>query len=73
MYDYLENLYEPDYGRWQTNCYLPFLIKKSFAADRLFGIMELLTGGSPPTVLSLKGRTPRTPILLTIGIWGKSE
>lgn len=26
----------------------PFLMKKSFAADRLFGIMELLTGGSNP-------------------------
>ena len=26
----------------------PFLMKKSFAADRLFGIMELLIGGSNP-------------------------
>lgn len=48
-------------------------MKKSFATDRLFGIMELLIGGSPPTILSLKGRTPRNPILLTIGIGGKSE
>ena len=28
----------------------PFLMKKSFAADRLFGIMELLIGGSNPYV-----------------------
>ena len=32
-------------GVWLAH---PFLMKKSFAADRLFGIMELLTGGSPP-------------------------
>lgn len=39
---------ESNYGRWQANCHLPFLMKKSFAADRLFGIMELLIGGSNP-------------------------
>nr|DAF49519.1 MAG TPA: hypothetical protein [Siphoviridae sp. ct9mC1] len=33
----------------------------------------LCRGFDPPTILSLKGRTPRTPILLTIGIGGKSE
>ena len=26
----------------------PFLMKKSFAADILFGIRDLLIGGSPP-------------------------
>lgn len=32
-------------GVWFTH---PFLMKKSFAADRLFGIIELLIGGRTP-------------------------
>lgn len=32
-------------GVWLAH---PFLMKKSFAADRLFGIMELLIGGCTP-------------------------
>ena len=43
-------VHESNYGRWQANCHLPFLIKKTFAADRLFGVMELLIGGSNPYV-----------------------
>ena len=37
-------------------------MKKSFAADRLFGIMEFFIGGyEPPTILSLKGSPPNPP------------
>ena len=41
-------VHESNYGRWQANCHLPFLIKKTFADDRLFGIIELLIGGGEP-------------------------